>query len=367
MARPKSGKIDFDAREDNGVYYVFWYDEKTRRTKRRSLDTRDFGEAQRKCAEFILRGEASRDRSDAGLTVGQALDDYLREHVTAEDDKGRTRVVDVGRIEGIVKLLKAYFEKDALKDIDIIKSRAYRDHRRAMVAGGKRPRKNNVKDPTIRKELAILVAAANHAVRWKRLSRNDMPQIELPHVEKPVDPKWFTKDQIKELLEAAKDDNVRAYILIGYYTAARRRSIEGLTPFQVKLEEGAIYLQPPDGRVTKKRRPTVPIFPEIRATVARLHACNKDKPYLFGERAPNFYPEFRRACRKIGVPHGHPHMLRHSRASHMLQDGEDIWKVARLLGDTVATVERVYAHCMPQHLLSGSNIRVIPTLEEMIG
>jgi site-specific recombinase XerD len=49
-------------------------------------------------------------------------------------------------------------------------------------------------------------------------------------------------------------------------------------------------------------------------------------------------------------------MIRHSRASHLLQDGEDLWKVARLLGDTVATVERVYAHVLPEHLMTESKL-----------
>jgi len=45
-----------------------------------------------------------------------------------------------------------------------------------------------------------------------------------------------------------------------------------------------------------------------------------------------------------------PHILRHSRATHLLQEGIAIFAVARLLGDSVATVERVYAHCSVAYL-----------------
>ncbi len=341
---------------ENGVWYVHWYDADKRRTLRESLETRDYAEALKLYAEFLLGGEARRVRSDALLTVSQALDDYWRQHVNAKDDRGRTRVVDVKRVEFIIAHLKAYFGDRPLKEIGPAESRGYTEHRRKQIAGGRRPRGTTVKDSTIRKELATLVAAANHALRWRAMPSTDAPHIDLPHVEAATTPQWFTKEQIQALLAATEGD-LNRFIRIAYYTGARRRSIENLTPFQVKMAEGAIYLQPPDGRVTRKRRPAVPIFPEIRGVVREL--LERKGKYLFGAKAPNFYPGFIEACEKIGVE-GHPHMLRHSRASHMLQDGEDIWKVARLLGDTVATVERVYAHCLPHNLLSESNVEALP-------
>jgi site-specific recombinase XerD len=44
-------------------------------------------------------------------------------------------------------------------------------------------------------------------------------------------------------------------------------------------------------------------------------------------------------------------MLRHSRATHMLMDGESIYKVAKLLGDTVSTVEKRYGHVSVEYLM----------------
>lgn len=342
--------------ERNGWQYVEWYDPAAGRVRRQSLGTQDPREGLRRFAEFVLRGETGRNRGSAGLTVRQALDDYVEQHVKATDDRGRPRVVDSSRVRVIVGHLKAHFGDTLVKDVDIAASRVYLNERRKVIAGGSRPRKNTVKDSTIRRELAVLVSAANHAVRWRTLDRSDLPQVELPAPDQVEDPKWFTKEQIQSLLQNT-DGDLNRFIRIAYYTAARRRSIEQLTRFQVKLDEGAIYLQKPGERITRKRRPVVPIFPEIRPVVEELFARGGN--YLFGDAPPNFYPGFKEACDVIGVE-GHPHMLRHSRASHMLQDGEDIWKVARLLGDTVRTVERVYAHCMPQHLLTESNVEDLP-------
>ena len=45
-----------------------------------------------------------------------------------------------------------------------------------------------------------------------------------------------------------------------------------------------------------------------------------------------------------------PHVLRHTRATHLLQKGVDPYAVAALLGDNLSTVLRVYGHHCPGYL-----------------
>jgi hypothetical protein len=48
--------------------------------------------------------------------------------------------------------------------------------------------------------------------------------------------------------------------------------------------------------------------------------------------------------------HAHPHQMRHTYATHLLEAGVPIHHVAELLGDAVATVEATYSHVMrPKH------------------
>lgn len=49
-------------------------------------------------------------------------------------------------------------------------------------------------------------------------------------------------------------------------------------------------------------------------------------------------------AREHKLPYRNPHQLRHSWASHALAAGYGIGDVARYLGDSPATVARVYAH-----------------------
>jgi site-specific recombinase XerD len=99
----------------------------------------------------------------------------------------------------------------------------------------------------------------------------------------------------------------------------------------------------------------VPLYPEIRPAVDWLFE-NSGTPYLFG-RCRDFYKPFADLMEEMGLE-GCPHMLRHSRATHMLHDGESIWKVAKLLGDTVATVESVYGHSSVDFLRTESSVEM---------
>jgi site-specific recombinase XerD len=75
------------------------------------------------------------------------------------------------------------------------------------------------------------------------------------------------------------------------------------------------------------------------------------RKYVLGSPTPPTLA-FNRAVRLAGLGHlgVSPHWLRHSRASHMLLDGIPMFKVARFLGDTVETVDRVYGHMAPDDI-----------------
>lgn len=273
--------------------------------------------------------------SNVGLTVADVLDAYLAEHVEINTaDPRRQR-------DGIVHL-KQFLGTKHIAAVDIPACRAYREKRRAAA------------NSTVRRELNILLAAANHGRRWKRLTADQMPQIELPRVGKSEKIQWFTKEQIAAMFRARNSGHFACFLRLTYFTAARRRSIQSLTKSQVDLQAGVIHLAKAGERVTKKRRPAVPLYPEVRPAIEWLIGTSGQSPFLFG-RARDFYKPFVELMEELGLK-GNPHMLRHSRATHMLMDGENIYKVARLLGDTVATVERVYGHCDIGYLATTSGV-----------
>lgn len=327
MPRPKR-EVPWLEERDNGVYYVVWYDSAKKQTRRLSLHTRDSAEATARYAAFLQEGgDIIRGEAGLRLKVVDAIDRYLDEHV----DK---RCADPRRQHDIAAHLRTFFNGVAVADVDIPASRAYAAARDAAPS-------------TVKRELGMLTAAANHARKWGRLPADQMPRVEYPDIPEPDKVRFFTAEQIEELIRHSTG-RLRAFITIAYFTAARRRSIENLEISQVNLERRTISLQKPGSKVTKKRRPVVPINDACLRQIRMLIAISTTK-YLF-DSPTCFYRQFTRLCKRLGYGNDcHPHMLRHSRATHLLQAGQDPYKVAGLLGDTLKTLESVYGHHTPEH------------------
>lgn len=341
MPRPKSTMPWLEQRD--GVWYVFWYNDRKRRTDRLSLRTRDEVEARNRFAAFLTSGLEGVEppKSSRALTCGAALDHYVKEWIDL-------KAAVPANHSYMSRWLKAHFGDVPIVDVDIPMCRRYAARRRAGEIGAKPA----TSDGTIRKELAVLVAAFNHEVAWKRITKNEVPVVELP--EAPEGRlRWLRHDELGALRAAATGD-VADFIEIAYYTAGRRGSIEDLTVFQVDLDQGLIDLNPPGRKRTRKRKPIIPIFPEIRGIVERRYraAIAGGGNTLFGL---DLHARFQRVVKAAGLPTAGPekvtpHTLRHTRATHLLMDGVKPYAVGGLLGDSPETVIQVYGHICPDYL-----------------
>lgn len=350
MARIKKGVPWIDTRD--GVYYACWYDDAERRTKRFSLRTRDSGEAQGRFAAWLAEeGPRIAGKPLIALTVSAVLQFYEDEHVEPNvSDKYRLRVD--------MRHLRAFFGDWVVTDLDIPSSRKYAAKR--MLEDGAAP-------GTVNKEIRTLLAAIRHNIKWKRLTLADEPKLE-----KPSAPRsrgiWLTREEWARLRAAAEalradgteaSKRAHAYLEIAYHTAARRGVVETLQWFQIDLVRGRINFSHPGGQETNKRRVVVPIDPAILPLMRAMKTEAKTS-HVFGEDFSARYA-LERVARKAGLltlgendsrPAGKlsPHILRHTRATHLLQAGKKPWAVATLLGDTVQTVLRVYGHHCPDYL-----------------
>lgn len=274
------------------------------------------------------------------MIIKEALEHYYKER--------ERELSDPYRLELAIKQLYALIGQLKLKDIDVPSCRKYKDKRNKM----------GVSDSTVARELGVLKAAANSAVKWKLIKSSDMPTFEIP-TNLPRREIWLHRDEVTTLFKfSEKDDKLSLFVNLLYVTASRRKAIEELEWSQLDFNRKTISLNKPGQKVTKKRRPIVPMG-SLYSILKRAYNI-RVTPYVLGKKT-NRYRQFIQLLKdchlldvreKDGRPAGRitPHILRHTRATHLLEAGMSIYNVATLLGDNPTTVEKVYAHSCTSNL-----------------
>lgn len=331
----------------HGILEIRWTE--GRRSMRLSTKTADRPEAER----FFARWMLARNEAVAAVhTVGGILDAYLEEHVAL-------KVVDKRRQEDCVRCLKTELGKRMPAELTFDVMSAYRAKREAGKVNG-----HPVGAGTMRRELNCLIAALNHAVKHRRILATDMPHIDLPSTPPPKD-LWLDEVEADQLWNEAEKLGGRhfLFVAVALETASRKRAIETLRWSQVDLNAGVIHFQNDGNTRTNKRRVAVPISDRLAAVLnkAKNEATTEwvlISPYSIQHafdrvKAAAFTATGNRKFMQVS-----PHALRHTWATLAARAGVELFQIAGVLGDTLPTVMRVYAHHSPDHLRGAVNFRI---------
>ena len=334
---PREHKPPRLERASNGYWNVaFWNGE---RTQRSSLETKDAGEAESRFAIWLNE----RDRVEAtssGLTVGEILALYESEHVLPH-------CADIERQTYALKPLRGFFGPLRPQDITPATVNRYAQHRR--VSAG-----------TVIRELTVLIAALNHAAEFHGVK--DLPTIRKPSPP-PSKDRWLTTEEIDTLLATAASrrrgkaqrlTRAERFCWIALEAPARRKTIERLSWPQVNLRLGHIDFRTPGKSQTKKRQVPCPISDRLRPILERAWAERTNDLWVL-DLPGSIKTTFNRLITEAELEDVTPHTLRHTAATHMAQAGVPLAMIAQILGNTVAVVERTYAHWQTDALRGAIN------------
>ena len=212
-----------------------------------------------------------------------------------------------------------------------------------------------------RKQGVRTVGTRTAALRFffcKTLKRN-YPVEEVPYPRAPRKlPIILTQEEAIRLIDSASNLFHRAMLMTLYSTGMRRAELCHLQVADIDSVRMLIHI-----RLGKRNRDRdVPLSPKLLETLREYWRWMHPKTYLFpgtkdGWRAdkPITPKVLWEACREAAQAAGitkdvRPHLLRHSFATHLLENGADLPTVQLLLGHSDLKATSIYLHLSERHL-----------------
>jgi integrase/recombinase XerC len=272
------------------------------------------------------------------------LEDYFR-HLRVE------RHLSSHTLKAYSRDLKKFFLVYPTLSVDEITSADIKHHIARLNQRGLSPR-------SIKRALSCLRSFFVYLVRKDLLANNPATGVRAPRIAKKL-PRALDTDQAAQLLVGSVTTPIekrdRALLELFYGSGIRLAELVGLDIQDLDLANG-------NARVLGKGRKTR-IVPLGSHTVTALQAWlstrsdqQPEDPVFVGRGNQRISPRTvqlrvkRAGMKALGVDSIHPHLLRHSFASHLLESSGDLRAVQELLGHSDISTTQIYTHLDFQHL-----------------
>lgn len=214
---------------------------------------------------------------------------------------------------------------------------------------------------SLQRELSALRSFFEFLVKEGRIGLNPARGVRAPKTPRKL-PRLLDVDQMSGLLDAAQDGELEARDVamweLFYSSGLRLSELTQLDAPDLDLESGSVFVQTGKGRKSRYAPVGSKACEALRRwlTIRKGYAPEGEGALFVSCRGGRISPRtvqmrLERWRRKLGLPeHVHPHMLRHSFASHMLESTSDLRAVQELLGHANIGTTQIYTHVDFQRL-----------------
>jgi len=185
------------------------------------------------------------------------------------------------------------------------------------------------------------------------LEKDITASIKRPKKEKRL-PSVLTKEEIKKLIGILDNKKSRLMVSLLYACGMRVSELVNLKISDLELEEKIGYIKQAKGR--KDRMFNIPFFLLKNLEKQTQKQKEDNQEYLFtGAKGKlssrNIQKIVGKAAKRAEIKKNvHPHTLRHSFATHLLENGVDIRKIQELLGHADLSTTQIYTHISTKEL-----------------
>jgi integrase/recombinase XerC len=219
------------------------------------------------------------------------------------------------------------------------------------------------KPTSLARKLAAIRSFYRFLIRRGQVSHNPVEDLRTPKQPKPL-PRVLTKDDAAALMTFPGDQTIgslrdRALLETLYSTGARVSELVGLDVEDIRQPEGLVRLQ---GKGRKER--IVPIGDLALAAIRSYRAglslrvsrlsrqalfCNHRGGRLTSRSVARIVARYSSCLAGGSVS---PHTLRHSFATHLLDEGADLRAIQEMLGHASLSTTQRYTHVATDQLLA---------------
>jgi integrase/recombinase XerD len=204
-----------------------------------------------------------------------------------------------------------------------------------------------------------------------RVLRRPYREIDLVYPKRPERlPTVLSQEEVAQLIASASNLLDYAMLTTLYATGVRRTELIRLKTEDIDSQRMIVHIR--QGKGNRDR--DVPLTPKLLETLREYWRWMKPKTYLFPGMVDNWRADkpltpkcvwiaVRDAAKRAGIKRRvSPHTLRHSWATHLLENGTDIRTIQLLLGHAELEATTVYLHLSRRHLQAVVNpLETLPT------
>ncbi|MBC8311366.1 MAG: tyrosine recombinase XerC [Candidatus Marinimicrobia bacterium] len=223
--------------------------------------------------------------------------------------------------------------------------------------------RNDMSERTLARKLASIKSLFSYLVKQSQISVNIAKLIKSPKIPKRL-PNFLSTVEITSLLDYPYGDTFKDYrdrliLELFYATGLRISELVKIKTGNIQIESGTIKVL---GKGNKER---MVVFGKTASIILREYLKQRTEYEQFN-LSPYLFPQFKKS--RDGSMHSHihvktvfnivkkyirqissdeklsPHSLRHSFATHLLENGADLMAVKDLLGHASLSSTQVYTH-----------------------
>ena len=187
------------------------------------------------------------------------------------------------------------------------------------------------------------------------LEKDPTSAVKRPKKEKKI-PIVLTKQEITSLIDSTETKKSKLIIQLLYSSGIRVSELINLKKQDLDFNENAGWVRSGKG---KKDRMFI-LSKTLSKKLQKFIEKNPEWKYLFSKEKPltarNIQKIVQKAAKKSGMrKEVHPHTLRHSFATHLLDQGVDLRKIQFLLGHSSIATTQIYTHISQEQVKSIKN------------